>query len=236
MPNGHKLEREVNAQQIAVPQEIVGLVGNAVQMAEALTIDGPVPAEIAGEDLKGLAKLKKQVEDTRFSITRPLDAAKNAAMDAYRPMLNQIAAADGIIRDKLNAYLIEQEQIRRRAEAEARAKAEAERREIEERARAAKEAGDQKALQAAEDDALLAELHAPVVAKAEKIHGISQATTWAVGDINLHELVKAAAADPQLLVYLTTTAEVSKTVKALGARHNIPGVTVKEYVGLRVRS
>lgn len=222
---------------VQVPPQIMGLVTNAVQMAEAFDIADDMNAELAGDDLKGLAKLKKQVTDERFKITRPLDAAKAAAMDAYRPVLEKIDAADQIIRGKLNAYLLEQRRIQQQREREAQERLDAERREIEERARAAREAGDQNAIQAAEDDAMLAELSAPIAPRPNKIAGISQASTWVVDSIDVLALVKAASENPDLLVYLKAdTVEINKVVKALKSRHNIPGVSAKEDTGLRVRS
>ena len=235
----------------SVPADIIGLVANAVELAEATNITCEVTASIAGEDLRTLAGMKKSLEESRFSITRPMDAAKKAVMELFAPQAEKIDAADKILRGKLNAYLLEQRAIQAKAEAEARAKAAAEKAEADRKiaeakaaAEAAAKAGDDAAAEAArnavrdaQDDALLAELSAPVVQATPKMAGVSTAKIWKVTDIDLSELVKAAAEDPELLEYLIpNTAEINKVVKALGARHKIPGVTAAQTESLRVRS
>lgn len=234
----------------SVPQEIIGMVQNSVEMADVYVIDTQEMADLAGEDLKALARLKKQTEDARLSITRPLDAAKKAAMDVYRPLIERIEAADSILRRKLNAYLTEQDRIRREAEAEAERSRRAELAKLEQEqaaaraaAEAAIEANDEVALDAAmekaaeiEDKALETECAPTNIAKAEKVSGINQAVTYVAGEIDLAALVAAAAANPDLLVYLSpNTTEINRVVKALRERANIPGVSVKREVGLRVR-
>lgn len=234
-----------------VPEDVVTLVANAVQLAEATEISCPVTAEIAGEDLRTLAGMKKKLENARFEITRPLDAAKAAVMSLFKPQAEKIDQADRILRGKLNTYLEEQRRIAAKAAAEAAAKVAAEqrildeqRRKAEDEARAAAEKGDAEAAaiarekaEAIEEERQLAELSQPAAVAAPKMAGISTAKTWAVKQIDLLELAKAAVENPDLLDYLLpNSVEINKVVKALGARHRIPGVTAIQQESLRVRS
>lgn len=221
-------------------------------LADAYTIDSNEVAEAAGEDLKKLSAEYKRVEEMRFSITRPLDEAKKQAIASFKPYLEKIKSADDAIRGELNRWLLA-EKRRQREEEERAARAEAERQaKLEEERRAAEEAFDKAGLDGDDSAAEAAlnkidELHeaeelamispAQDVVSAQKVGGVSQRSTYKVKNINLHELVKAAAADPDLLVYLVpNNVQINKEVRAMRERFKVPGITTEESFGLSVRS
>lgn len=235
-----------------VPAEVDGIASQATDLAEAYVIDSPEIAEVAAKDLQRLTAEYKRVEEMRFAITRPLDKAKKEAIGAFQPYLDKIDAATTKLRGAINQWLLLE---RRRVEAE-----EAERRKREdEAARLVQEqaaeaerkfdeavtSGDaalaEEAIELAESaqqqaQELSVATYAPAPA-AQKLGGIGQRKSYKVQSIDLLALVKAAAEDPELLVYLSANSvEINKVVKSLGTRHKIPGVVAIESFGLSVRS
>lgn len=224
----------------------------AQMLADAYVIDSPEMADAAGDDLKKLSAEYKRVEEMRFSITRPLDEAKKQAIASFKPYLDKIKAADDCIRGELNRWLLEER--RRQQEEEARAaREEAERQaKLEEERRAAELAFDEATAAGSMEEAEAAlakvdELHeqeemamvAPAqnVVAAKKVGGISQRSTYKVKSIDLSELVKAAAANPDLLVYLQPNkVQINKEVRAMRERFKVPGIATEEAFGLSVRS
>lgn len=135
--------------------------------AELLVIDCDPMLEIAKGELVAIKNQVKQLEDARFSITRPLDEAKKNAMAVFKPAEEYLAGEDKLIRSKVNTYLQIQESKRReeqaRVDAELKAKREAAEREAAAIAAKAKADADAlataaKAAEAAGDFARSAEL------------------------------------------------------------------------------
>ena len=212
-------------------------------------VDSNEMAEIAAGDLRKLTAEYKRVEEMRFAITRPLDESKKQAMAAFKPYLDKISAATDDLRANLNSWLSAE---RERVEAEERAaREEAARREaeIEEQRRAAAAAFD--AAQTDEErEAALAMDEAAVeqqeldavapnamVAPAQKLSGISQTKRWKLGEVDLYQLVQAAARDKRLLSYLKPDlVQLGKEARAMGDRLQIPGVEVVQDYNISVRS
>ena len=125
-----------------------------VEVAECIEIDGAEMYEIAGGQLKEVKAMAKRLEEQRKSITKPLDEAKKAVMDTFRPALEFCEQAESTIKRSMLAYDEEQRRIRQEEERKAREKAEAERKRIQEEARkkaaAEAEAARKKAAEEAE--------------------------------------------------------------------------------------
>lgn len=141
-----------------------------VATADDYIIDSHEMAELAGEDLKAIKGLQKEVEAKRVSITGPLNSAVRAVNDLFRAPREYLEQAEATLKRSILTYTEEQERIaaearrlaeeqerieRERLEAEARQQQELARKaEIEaqqaaeEAARAAAE-GDQAAADAA---------------------------------------------------------------------------------------
>lgn len=211
-------------------------------------IDSAEMAEIAGADLQKLKAEYDRVEEMRFAITRPLDQAKKSAMAAFKPYLDKIDGASQELRGKLNTWLRAERQRQEEAERAAREEAARREAEVEEQRRKAAEAFDaaetdeqrEKALAMDEAAVEQQELDAiapnAMVVPAQKVAGISQRRTYKLGDVDLAQLVKAAASDPSLLVYLKAdTVQLGKEARAMGDRLRIPGVKVVEDFNISVR-
>lgn len=193
----------------------------ALAGASDFVIDSQEMFEIAGDDLRAVKALQKEVEEKRTSITGPLNQAVKAVNDLFRPPKEYLDKAEATIKRAIVTWTTEQERLaveaRRKAEEEARAErerlaavereqAEAARR-AQEEAQAAAEAGDQEAAaaamaaaQAAQEQAAVAALTsqvvtvAPAVEAPAKVTGISGRVTYGAEVVDLLALVKAVAA------------------------------------------
>lgn len=205
-------------------------VAQAGQLAEqsystalAITVDSPEMLDIAGDELRGFVTRRKQMEEMRLAITRPMDAAKAKVMDLFRVPLDRLGQGESLLRDEITRYQrVEREKAdaaRREAEAKAAAeRAEQERiqreaaaaeRKAREEAEAARKSGDAKAAEAAEAAAIeaaaaaeeaqeqmgLADI-APPMALATATHktaGIGNRQNWKAEVTDFKALVLAAA-------------------------------------------
>src|SRR5690606_7310347 len=129
----------------------------------------------AGDTLRNVTSQLKQLDEVRKSMTRPIDDAKKAVMDAFRPKESQLKAIQASIKRGIAAYVQEQERERLALEAELRDKQAKEAARLEERARKAEEAGNEN--KAEEIRSRVAPV--PVVLSgASNPEGISLRKTW----------------------------------------------------------
>lgn len=129
----------------------------ALANADDFTVDSDDMLEAAADDLRKIKGLQKQVEDTRTSITGPMNQALKAINDLFRPPAEYLKQAEGRLKGAMLAYTTEQERkaeaARRQAEELARQERErlaAEQRRQEEAARAAAQAAERAAREAQE--------------------------------------------------------------------------------------
>lgn len=232
-------QNEVQAQAVKVADD-------AFEMVEALTIDSTAMYELAGNELRAIVTKRKQIEEARMSLTRPIDAAKKKVMEFFAVPLARIDLAESNLRRNMGAFKAKQDRLadlaRREAEEKARIereRIEAERREAEAKLQEAKSSGDADAIEQAnealldaQDAAEIAEF-APVVAMPvarATAKGISTTKRWKALDVDLKTLVIAAGraaenGDASLLGYLCADmTAINGVVRSLKANTNIPGV------------
>lgn len=237
----------------------------ALDFAVDFVIDSPEMFALAGDDLKSVKAMQKEVEEKRTSITGPLNQAVKAVNDLFRPPKDYLDKAEATIKRAMVGWQTEQERIaaeaRRQAEAAARAErerlaAEAARQAEEARkaaaeAQAAAEAGDhaaaaaataaaQEAQAAAEVTALTAEVVSvtPAVVAPASVAGIVGRTTYSAEVTDLLALVKAVAAGQAPLECLQAD------MKFLGAQARAfkkagqlyPGVNITAERGIAARA
>lgn len=135
----------------------------------AAHIDSPTMLAQAVDDAKAIKAKTQELTEKRMAITRPLDQAKAAVMDLFRPALERLDDAAKHLRIAIDDYSERErqraaaeraaaeraaaEERRRAAEAAAAAQAKAEAAAAELRAKAAKAEADGRAAQAAKFDA-----------------------------------------------------------------------------------
>jgi hypothetical protein len=77
---------------------------NALNMAKAYEIDSPVVRDMAAGELVKIVTLKKRVEEQRKAITKPLDTAKSAVMDLFRPPTTYLEQAESILKGAISTF------------------------------------------------------------------------------------------------------------------------------------
>lgn len=207
-------------------------------------------------------ELTRPMDETKSFVVSLFDAPKTRLQDGeshlrklVKNFMDAEAARVAEERRKLEAQQAEERrqaaERQRIADEEARAKqAEAERLRQEAEAGNAEavaaaeeaEAEAQEAAGAAQEAAEVAEVaeitHAPVV-QAAKASGVATRSKWVVkeADVDMLALVKAAAEDPKLLIYLLPDmTRLRQYVTMMKGEAKVPGVTFREESVLSVRS
>lgn len=163
------------------------LANDATELAACIVVDSPEMYQLAAGELQTIVGQKKQIEDLRLSITRPMDEAKKKVMELFRAPTEALERAENKIRQALLVFKRAEDQ---RITLE---RAEAERKSREERETAERER------QAAEDEAEAARRDAeaaiaqgdPAAAAAAELR-VSQATEVAVAAEVTLELAEIA--------------------------------------------
>jgi septal ring factor EnvC (AmiA/AmiB activator) len=237
---------------------------SSYEIALAIDIDSPAMLAIASDELRDIVGKRKQIEELRLSLTRPLDESKRRIMDLFRVPTDRLEQAEKLLRTgvltyqqaerekaeklrreaeaKLAAEMAEQARIQREADAERQAAAAA--------AAAATSAAEREEAEtaAAAAAARAAEAHermelantAPplLVADAGKAPGIGSRNNWKAEVINLNALIDAAAkpGNEHLRAFLMAdTKALGQAAKAMRAQARIPGVRVYAEESLAVR-
>lgn len=158
--------------------------------ARGLTITNQEQYESAAQ-LGSLIRDKiKKLDEARKSITKPLDAAKAAVMALFKKPLEALEQAQTYTDRGLIAYTEQQELIRRDQEAKLQREAEKKRAELEAKAAAAREAGNDNKAEAYIEKAQ--NVVAPVLAaRVEKVQGVSYRELWYAEVVNFASLPDA---------------------------------------------
>jgi hypothetical protein len=127
-------------------------VARAREQAESIQIKTDEDAEAVGKLLKTYASEKKHFDEERVGHTKPLKDAAEYTKAAFDKAKSPIDEAEGVLREKLTAYLAKRKQEER--EEQERLDREAEERE--EKMRAEREAEEKAKREAAEDAQKLA--------------------------------------------------------------------------------
>lgn len=93
--------------------DLMAEVTAAVSGLVVSTIDSPIMYELAAVELQELQAKLKEIEDKRFGITRPMDAAKKAVLDLFRPATNLLEEQIKLLKGSMLSY--DQEQKRKAA-------------------------------------------------------------------------------------------------------------------------
>jgi hypothetical protein len=212
-------------------------VNEAMTNAQSYTIDSTDVLAVANDDLRDIARAVKEMDELRTSYVKPLNDEVKFINDAFRPHIEGMKQARGILEPKIIAF--QRAEATRVAEEQRKANeaAAAERRRLEEQARDAQAKGDEETASAL---VVAAEVMvAPVVTKTytTKGTGTSSRSTWSAEVTNLLELVQYVAANPQFIGLLQANqVALNGQAKSLKAAMQIPGVKPVETTGLAVRS
>ncbi len=146
-------ELREHAQAQAAPEQ----AQHWLQVAQSYQIDDDDMFTAAGDELRNIVTMARQIEDQRKAITAPMLEAKRRVDDFFRVPLERLQEAEGVLKRSMGNY--QRLQLQRAAEARAAAQAaEAEQRRAQEAAAAAQRAAEAEAQ--AERDRLQAEAEA----------------------------------------------------------------------------
>jgi len=215
----------VNSPVPAEARDLVLRAVTAVELAAEFVIDGPTMYEAAAGELRDIKARAKKVDDLRKSITKPLDDAKKATMDLFRPAVEAYAQAESILKRSMLDYDKKVAAERREQERLAREAAEAEQNRLLAEAAEAEKSGD---TGKAEELMMHAESvpTAPVVANnAPKASGISKTVNWKF------EITDANKVPREYL--LIDEKKIGQVVRAMKGETNIPGVSAYPEETLR---
>ena len=189
------------------------------EVALAVQIDSPEMLAIASDELREITGKRKQIEEMRLTLTRPLDESKKRIMDLFRAPTERLEQAEQLLRKGILTYQQAERAKVDEARREAEAKLAAERAQAEQAAHEAERA-EREAQAAMRSAATEGERHAaaeaaaraasareqaqaqielaevapmPVVAEAPKAAGIGTRQTWKAEVTDLRALVLAAA-------------------------------------------
>lgn len=205
------------------------------KLAESISIATPEQHLAADEHLKAIKALRDEINETFDPAIAAANKAHKAIIAAKRRHDEPLVKADQIIRQKDLAYR-QAEERKRRQEEERLAKLAREREEQRrlEEALELESSGDAEAAEAVLNEPIFA----PVVhlqSTVQKVAGISTQTRYSAEVVNLLDLAKFVAANPQYLNYLqANTVALNAAARAQKEHMRIPGVRVVATEGLRV--
>ena len=200
---------------------------SALDLVQSFEITDAATYEIAADELKGIKAKIDALNEKRMGITRPLDAAKAAVMALFKPPVEVLQQAEGLLKRKMIAWQQAEQDKLREAQLAAERAAQAERDRLAAEARALAEQGRTGEAAVKEQVAQMV-VAAPIAAPAPPaVKGISTSTTVDFEVVDLHALVKAAAEKPELVALLAVdSVKLRAYVKGLGMQTNLPGVRV----------
>lgn len=209
---------------------------SALELVQAFEVVDTATFEIAADELRAIKAKKDSLGDQRMTITRPLDAAKAAVMALFKPPIELLEQAEGILKGKMLAYQRAEQEKAREAQLVAERAAQAERDRL--NAEAEKLAAEGRSGEAAvkQQVAQMVVAPPPAVAAPAAVKGISTSTTVDFEVADLLALVKHVAAHPELINLISAdTVKVRAYVRGLGLACNLPGVRVFEKQTLAAR-
>lgn len=207
-------------------QELAQDANGVMDIANAIEIDSDAMYELAGEEIKGFKSKAKVLDNTRKSMTKPLDESKKTIMEFFRDPIAKLKEAEEKINGLMIAYQRKKEAERRAEEKKLREAEEKKR--LKEEAAAKKKAdklreeGKEEEAAQVEDDAVEAAAIAPppvvVADKTPTVKGVHTRKNWKF------RITDEAKIPREYLV--VDEKKIGQVVRALKENTNIPGVEI----------
>lgn len=206
----------------------------ALSMVESFEVNDATTYELAGEELAAIKKRAAALDEQRKSITRPIDEAKANVMVLFKPPLELLTKAEGILKGKMLAWFQAEQRREQEARRAAEAAAQAERDRLAAEATKLEEQGraGEAVVQRAVAEMIVA---APPVVQsaAPKLAGVSVRETVDFEVDDLLALVQHVAQHPELIALLQAdSVKLRAYVRGLGTACNLPGVRVFTKAGM----
>jgi len=213
-----------------VAQAAVSSTEVVLREAEGLAITTNDEFQQVGTRLREIVTRRRDIDDERKRLVRPIDEARARIQELFRPALDNLARAEQLLKGGISRWNTEQDRLRRIAEAEAEAAARKESDRLAalaERAAAAGKFEKAAALEGAADSVPIAE-----VAEPPKARGISTRESWKANVVDKGALVQAVADGKVPLDVLDVNMTVlNQMARALKSNLHYPGVeAVRETI------
>lgn len=210
-------------------------------MAESYIVTTPEQAITAGEQLKEIKALAREVESKRKEMTVPINQGLRKINDFFRPAKKWLSEAEHLVKIKLLKYQQDQALIAQEAQRKADEEARKERVKLEKAAALAAQAGMDDRADELKEEIEVQEIEtreAPaVVSAAPKLQGISTRRIWEAEVTDKLTFVKYVAENPSMLGYLKINeSALHAQARTLKDEMNFPGVKAVEHKSIAARS
>ncbi|MEX2282254.1 MAG: hypothetical protein WEE89_07205 [Gemmatimonadota bacterium] len=209
-----------NIVELSIPQPDSAMAAQAQALltnAESFTVASAPQYSDAGELLKLIKGKSKELDETRKSMTKPLDDSKKRVMEFFAKPLDFLARAESTVKRAMIAYSEEQDRLRREEQRKADEIARKERERIEAQARKAAESGKQEKAEQLQERA--ATVVAPVIQReAPRVVGQNMREVWKF-EITNEDMVPRSYCVPD-------EKKIRAIVQAMKSGTAIPGVRV----------
>lgn len=215
-------------------QEITTLAELANQ-SRALVIADQAGYQSAADLLRDIKDRGKELEKKRKAITEPMDAAKKATMDMFRPAVDAIESLEKLIKGRMSDFVREQERLVREAEAQARENQRKEQERLHKQAEALRAKGKDEKAEAIEQQAATT-VAMPATHMQATASGASHRKIWKAKLTDKMALIKAVAegrASAELLDYNESVG--NKLATALKSSLCIPGLDAYDEISIASR-
>ena len=199
-------------------------------VAKAIVVDSPEMAEIAATELVSIKARAKELDEERKRITKPMDDAKKAVIDVYKPAIEKLGQAETALKTSILAYQKEQQRIADLAAAEEARKAREEAEKLRAKAEKMEAKGKTEDADALRNVAAMTVAAPVTVAAPTKLAGVSSRKVWKANVTDRSAAIKALAENPAYQHLLTIDeAALNKLAAAMKNPNSpIPGVVFYE--------
>ena len=214
--------------------EITTLADLATQ-SSSLVITTQPEYQKAADLLSDIKSRGKALEEKRKAITAPLDAAKKATMDMFRPAVDAVEAFEKAVKAKMADFVREQDRIRRETEERAAEEARKQQEKLLAKAEKAEAKGNTEQAEALQMQAAATVAVSPII-ETPTASGAHHRKQWKARLTSKMALIKAVAegrASPELLDFNESVA--NGLAKALKSGLNIDGVEAYEDIVIASR-
>ena len=199
-------------------------------VAKSIVIDSPEMAEIAAGELVTIKARAKELDEERKRITKPMDDAKKAVMDIYKPAIERLGQAETVLKTAITGYQREQNRLADLAAAEAARKAREEAERIAAKAEKLEAKGKAEDAEALRNVAAMTAAAPVTVARPTKLAGVSTRKVWKASVADRAAAILAMASNPAYQHLLTIDeSALNKLAAAMKTPNSpIPGVVFYE--------
>lgn len=221
---------------LAMPEQsaLIAEADDAKSTADFLVVTDEESLKIAKDEMNAMTKRMKALDAKRKEITKPLDDAKKAVMNLFKPPIDTYQGAINVIKFGIARYVEDQERIAAEARMRAEAEAAAARAALEAKAREAETPQEAEVIK----EAAALVVPAAVTAKpAAKVSGMSTQKVWRGRVVDMGAFLAHVAIHPECFDLIEVKqGALDRFIRATGGAVAIPGVETHQETIVSSRS